>query len=297
MKPGAEPAPGRASIVLGIAVLAISTGSILARFAAAQPLVIAAYRVGLAALLVAPLAAWRAWPELRRLSAGQAKLAIVSGFFLALHFATWISSLSYTSVANSVVLVNTIPIWVAVLTPLLTRDRVTGRTWSSIALSVLGGVLVGLGDWSLGRDALIGDALALAGAGAASAYLLLGRRLRAQLSLLAYVLVCYGSAALLLWSVVLAGRLPVSGFSLGTWGALLGMAVISQHLGHSGYNYALKFFSASAVAVILLGEPLLATLWAYLLLAEQLSWSKACGGVCILAGIYLAACRSGTDHS
>ena len=289
MEPSCERAPGQAYLVLFCAVLAISTGSILARLADAHPLVIAAYRVGLATLLIAPLAAWQARTELRGLSVGQWGLAVLSGFFLALHFATWISSLSYTSVANSVVLVNTIPIWVALLTPRLTQDRLAGRMWGSIVLSVLGGLFVGMGDFALGPDALLGDALALAGALAASAYLLLGRRLRARLSLVAYVTVCYGSAAILLWTVVLARRLPLSGFSLSTWGALVGMALISQHLGHSGYNYALKFFSASVIAVILLGEPILSTLWAYLLFDEGLSWLKGVGAALILAGIYRAA--------
>lgn len=291
MEPRRERIPGPAYLVLGCAVLAISTGSILARLADANPLVIAAYRVGLATLMIAPLAVWQARTEFRRLSAGQWGLAALSGGFLALHFATWISSLGYTSVANSVVLVNTIPIWVALLTPQLTHDRLAGRMWGSVLLSVAGGVMVGLGDFALGPDALFGDALALVGALAASAYLLLGRRLRARLSLVAYVTVCYGSAAVLLWTVVLVWRLPLSGFSLGTWGALVGMALISQHLGHSGYNYALKFFSASVIAVILLGEPILSTVWAYLLFDESLTWLKAGGAALILAGIYLAAAQ------
>lgn len=289
-RPNSESVPLRAYLALSGAVLAISTGSILARLAGeAQPLVIAAYRVGLATLLIAPVALWKARAELRGLSVGQWGLAVASGCFLALHFATWISSLSYTSVANSVVLVNTIPIWVAIFAPVFTPDRLTGRTWSSVLLSVAGGVCVGIGDFEPGAKALWGDGLALIGALGAAGYLLLGRRLRARVSLLAYATVCYGSAALVLWTIVLLWRLPLAGFSIETWGALLGMAVISQHLGHSGYNYAVKFFTASFVAVLLLGEPVLSTLWAYLLFHEGLTAWKVAGGLLILIGIYVAA--------
>ena len=105
-------------------VFAVSTGAIFARLADANPLVIAAYRVGLAALILAPFAWWKARDELRGLSARELTLALISGFFLALHFATWISSLNYTSVANSVVLVNTNPLWVGLLTPLIAKERI-----------------------------------------------------------------------------------------------------------------------------------------------------------------------------
>ena len=287
--PTRERPPLQADLALLCAVLAISTGSIFVRWADSHALVTAAYRLGLAVALIAPLAVWRARGELWSLSVRDWGWAGLSGLFLAFHFATWISSLRYTSVANSVVLVNTVPIWVALLTPWVTQDRIAARTWQSVGLSVLGGVLVGAGDWALSGQALLGDALALAGSLGLAGYVLLGRRLRSRLSLVAYVTVCYGSAAVLLWAVVGASRLPITGFSAGTWGALLGMALISQHVGHSGYNYALRFFSASLIAVTLLGEPILSTVWAYFLFDEGLTWLQGTGGVLILLAIYLAA--------
>jgi drug/metabolite transporter (DMT)-like permease len=214
---------------------------------------------------------------------------VFSGCFLALHFATWITSLGYTSVANSVVLVDTHPIWVALLAPWLARERVSRRAWLSVLLCVAGGASIGAGDFSIGNHALFGDALALSGGLSLAGYLLLGRKLRARLSLLAYVTICYGSAAVLLWLVVLALRLPVSGFSAGTWGAFWGMALVSQHVGHSGYNYALRFFRASLIAASLLSEPILSALWAYFLFDEGVTWLKGTGGALILAGIYVAA--------
>lgn len=277
------------TIILLVGVMAVSSGAIFVRLAESPPLVTAVWRLTFATALLLPFALWKAGAELRRLTVRQVGLGALAGLFLALHFATWISSLSFTSVANSVVLVNTAPVWVALLTPWLTRERVSRRAWLGIAASVVGAVIIGCGDFAGGSRALIGDALALTGSFALALYLLLGRKLRAALSLPAYLLVCYGSATVLLWLAVLASGQNFSGFNLKTWGALLGMAVVSQHLGHSSYNWAIKYFSAGFIAVCLLGEPVLGSLLAWWLLGEALTWGKALGGMIILAGIYLTA--------
>ncbi len=276
-------------VVLTLGIFGVSTGAIFARLADAPALVTAAYRLGLASLILVPLAAWRARAELRNLSLREYKLAIVSGFFLALHFATWISSLDYTAIANSVVLVNTIPLWVGLLTPLISKDRLTRATIVSIIVSVIGGGIIGLGDFATGSQALLGDLLAVVGAICAAVYLLLGRNLRPRLSLLSYVAICYGSAAAFLWLAVLALQLPASGYSTATIAAFWGMALVSQIIGHSSYNWALKWFSSSLVAVALLGEPIGSTIMAYLIFGEGLTWSKFIGGMFILSAIYMAA--------
>lgn len=270
-------------------VFAVSTGAIFARLADASPLVIAAYRVGISALVLTPLAWWKARDELKSLTARELALALISGFFLAMHFAAWISSLNFTSVANSVVLVNTNPLWVGLLTPLIANERLKKAAIISILMSVMGGVIIGLGDFATGDDSLLGDGLALCGSVCAAIYLLLGRNLRRRLSLLPYIFVCYGSAAIILWLIVLALNLPITGFSIDTYAAFLGMALISQLIGHTSYNWALKYFTAALIAVSLLGEPIVATLLAYLLFNEGLTWSKIVGGVLILFAIYIAA--------
>lgn len=285
--PSAAPAAPWLALILG--VLAVSTGAIFARLADAPALVTAAYRVGLATVVLGPLAWWRARDELRALSAGDWRLAVLSGLFLALHFATWISSLDYTSVANSVVLVNTNPLWVGLLTPLITREPIRRAALISILISVAGGVIIGMGDFATGGRALWGDALALAGSICAAVYLLLGRRLRQRLSLLAYVFICYGSAALFLWAGVISLGLPVRGFSSATWGAFWAMALFTQLVGHTCYNWALKWFSAGLIAVSLLGEPIGSTILAYFLFQEGLTWLKFLGGGLILLAIYVAA--------
>jgi drug/metabolite transporter (DMT)-like permease len=277
------------ALVLFIGVLAVSSGAIFVRTAEAEPLVKAAWRLTFATLFLLPYAFWKSRAELSALGRRELVLGALSGFFLALHFATWISSLNFTSVANSTVLVNTTPVWVALMTPWFTRDRVTGRAWLGIAFSVAGGLVIGFGDFAGGTRALLGDGLALTGSLALAFYMLFGRNLRAKLSLPAYLTVCYTSATVLLWAAVLVAGLPASGFDLKTWGALLGMALVSQHLGHSSYNWAMKYFSAGFIAVCLLGEPVLSSLLAWWLLGEAITWGKAAGGAIILAGIYLTA--------
>lgn len=281
------PFPPGFALIAG--VLAVSTGAIFARLAGEAPsLVIAAYRVGLATLVLAPLAFWKARPELRGLGPRDLALAGLAGLFLALHFATWISSLAYTSVANSVVLVNTNPLWVGLMTPLITRERMSRTAKISIGISVAGGVVIGYGDIAMGPAALWGDALALMGSICAAVYILLGRTLRRKLSLLAYITLCYGSAAVLLWTLVLAMGLPVAGFRPDTLAAFWAMALIPQLVGHTSYNWSLKWFSASTIAVSLLGEPVGATILAWMLFGEALTGAKAVGGGLILLAIYLA---------
>jgi len=272
-----------------IGIIGVSTGSIFARLADAPALVTAAYRMGLAALILIPFAVWKARDELRSLSLHDIKLALLSGFFLALHFAAWISSLDYTAIANSVVLVNTIPLWVGLFTPLISKDRIRGSTITSIIVSVLGAAIIGFGDFATGGKALWGDLLAIIGAVCAAVYLLCGRKLRRKLSLLSYVAICYGSAAVILWLVVLFLGLPITGYSTQTVASFWAMALISQIIGHSSYNWSLKWFSTSLVAVSLLGEPIGSTLLAYTIFGEGLTWIKFIGGLFILSAIYIAA--------
>jgi len=276
-------------VALSIGVTAVSTGAIFVRLAEAPALVTAAYRVGIASLVLLPLAWWHAREELFALRGKDIGLAAIAGGFLALHFATWIASLDHTSVANSVILVNTNPLWVGLMAPLMTRDRVGRGTIICILISVAGAMIIGWGDIATGGKALWGDALALMGSIFAAAYLLMGRNLRSRLSLLAYIFLCYGSAAVFLWGAVVISGLPVSGFSGTTWGAFAGMALFSQLVGHSSYNWALKWMSTSTVAVSLLGEPIGASIMAFFFFNEALTAPKFIGGGLILMAIYLAA--------
>lgn len=276
------------ALILLVAVAAVSTGAIFARLAEAPALVVAAYRCGIATILLLPLAWLRDRAAILAMSRREWGLSLAAGSFLALHFATWISSLDYTTVASSVVFVSTHPIWVGLLTPLVTSDRVSRMAAAAILISVAGGVVISAGDLQIGGTALLGDGLAVVGAIAAAFYLLLGRALRRSLTLLSYVVVCYGSAALLLLALVLALRLPLVGYSGETYLWLLALAVVPQIIGHSSFNWALGFSSASLIAVSLLGEPIGSTILAYFILDESVQPLTLVGGTLILIGIYVA---------
>ncbi len=274
-------------LVLGIALLAVSHGAIFARLAEAESLAIAAWRMGLAALVVVPFA-FGARHEARRAPGRAFVLAAASGLFLALHFATWIASLERTTIARSVLLVSTAPIWVAVIQFVLGR-RVPARPMVLALMLATGGAVVvssaGIGP----QVSIAGDLLAVAGGVAMAGYLLLSRESQSALPFRAYLAVAYGSAAALLWLAMGFTGTPAVGYGAGTWWALAGMALVSQLVGHSGYNWSLRHLSPLFVAVVLIGEPVLASLLGWWLIGEQLDWRTAAGGVLILAGIAFGA--------
>jgi drug/metabolite transporter (DMT)-like permease len=285
--------PLHAYLALAVGVLAVSTGAIFVRYAQqeAASLTIAAYRMGIAFVVVLIPTLIKHRRELQSLTYRDLGLAATSGLFLAVHFATWVYSLELTSVAISVVMVNTAPLWVGLLTPLIARERLAPATVLGIAMSVIGAVAIG---WGLKGDGdssndLLGGALATIGAVGLAVYLLIGRNLRRRHSLGVYVTVCYGAAAGYLSLAAIGTGQQVTGFSPSIWFYLIGLALVSQILGHTTNNWALRFFSASLIAVALLGEPICSTLLAYVLFHETLSAIQVGGAALILVGIYLAA--------
>src|SRR3972149_5178724 len=188
----------RQYLVLAIGVISVSFAAIFIRLAEAPSLVIAACRMGLASLVVIPLAWVRSSSELRRLSRREMLLSLASGAFLALHFGLWIASLSYTSVATSVIMVTTTPIFVAIVSYFLFHENLSRQAGEGIAISLVGSVIIGYGNWKLGTGFLFGGVLALLGALAVVGYLIIGRRLMRSISLLSYISLAYGSAAALL---------------------------------------------------------------------------------------------------
>jgi drug/metabolite transporter (DMT)-like permease len=299
--------PVKSTLVLGLlgGILAVSTASIFIRFAQAEvpSLVIAAFRLTIAALILAPIALTRNSSELRALGRHDLALGLLAGFFLALHFATWITSLEYTTVASSVVIVTTTPLWVALLSPIVLRENITRPVIIGMILALVGGTIVGLSDlcsWNHGLvcppaeefmrgRALFGDFLALAGAWMAAGYLLIGRRLRTKIPLIPYIFVVYSMAALVLIIIMLlAGESPF-GFSPIAYLWMVLLALIPQLLGHSTFNWALKYLPASFVSVTLLGEPIGSTLLALIILKEIPTGLELFGGLLILTGIFVAS--------
>lgn len=281
----------KAALVLFVGIVAVSFASIFIRLAEAPPLIIAAYRLGLASLVIGPVALIRSGQELRALSRRDLLYLVIAGVFLALHFGLWIASLSHTTVASSVILVTMSPLFVGLLSHLLGMDRITKGILGGILLSLLGSVAIGYGDFALGGGALWGDILALGGAVMVTGYLLVGRRLRQRLSLLPYVSLTYSAAAAVTLLLCLLTRQRFTGYSSTTYLMFILLALLPQVIGHSAFNWALGYLSAPFVSVTILGEPVGATILAYLILKEVPTVLKIAGGAMILLGIYLASRR------
>jgi drug/metabolite transporter (DMT)-like permease len=275
----------RLYIFLPVGIIAISTASIFIKLCDAPALIIATYRMVLASLILMPFAycqrTWRGWER------NEWGWLLFSGLFLSLHFAFWIASLKYTSVASSVVLVSTHPIFVGVGGWLLLKERIGLNLIFGIALSVLGSGLISYGDLSLSKEAWIGDGFALLGAITASGYLLVGRKMRKDRNLISYIFPVYSTAGLILILLALIFQKPFFGFSMSTYSYLFLLALVPQLIGHTTFNWALKYLRASMVAIISLGEPIGSTMLAYLILGEGLTISKVIGGISILAGILI----------
>jgi len=300
--------PGFA-LALGIA--AASTSSILIRFAQidAPSLVIAAYRLTIASLILAPFL-FRQRDAFRELTPGQYKLASLSGFFLALHFGTWITSLEYTNVTSSVVLVQTTPLFVAAFSPLLLGERPSWRTLIGLGIAFTGGLAIAFSDSctfqdellcvstasDTGTNVLLGDFLALLGGAAGAAYLMIGRRLRADLSLLTYIGLVYSSAAIFLILAVIASGDNFFGYPPITYFWFLLLALIPQLLAHSTYNWALRYLPATTVSITLLGEPISAAVLAYLVLDELPTPIRIVGAGIVLFGVAFALMRNGSGE-
>jgi drug/metabolite transporter (DMT)-like permease len=273
-------------LFLTLGIIAISTASIFIKLCDAPALIIAAYRMTLASLILIPFASYRRiWSGWRMSDIGW---LVLSGLFLSLHFAFWIASLKYTSVASSVVLVTTHPVFVGMGAWIFLKERPGLNLMLGILLSVLGSGLIGYGDMALSREAFIGDGLALLGAITASGYFLVGRKMRRSQDLLSYIFPVYSTAGLILILLSFLFQKPFFEYSPSTYLFLFLLALVPQLIGHTTFNWALKYLPASMVAITILGEPIGSTILAYLILGEGLTTWKIFGGTSIFVGILIA---------
>jgi len=282
--------PPRVPLALVLAILAVSTGAPFARWAApAPPLVIAALRVAIAAMVLLA-AGWRDLGSLWRIASRDRPLVALSGLLLAVHFGSWIASLSFTSTAASVALVCTNPIFAALFGRVL-GDRVAPRELVGIAIAAVGCAVLAGGDWRAGGDALIGDGLAVIGAASAAAYLVVGRRLRSALPLLPYLGAVNAIAAVALAATALALGAPFTGLPGRSYLACAGAALIASFIGHSLLNAAVRVTPAHLVALAVLGEPIGSSLLTWAAFGEQPPIHAALGGAVVLAGIAIGFVR------
>lgn len=276
---------------VGVAVLAASTSAILIRMSDAPESVMAFYRVTFTVALLLPLAGG-ARAELAGVSRRDALAAAGAGLALSAHFGTWFVSVDLTTVAASVTLVQTQPLFVAAGATLLLGERVTTKTVGGILVAMVGVATMsaeGLLGMTAAPEPLVGNALALVGAVAAAAYVLAGRSIRQRVSVVPYVLVVYAVAAAGLLAVALAQGAPLAGYPPHEWALFLGMAVGPGVLGHTLINWALEYVESSVVSVSLVGEPVGSALLAAVVLAEIPGALTVVGGAVVIAGIVVTA--------
>ncbi|HEY8525477.1 MAG TPA: DMT family transporter [Acidimicrobiales bacterium] len=280
-------------VLLAVAVAAVSTSAPLIRGASAPALAVAMWRTALALPLLAVALVARAPTrrQLRTLARADRRRSALAGVLLALHFAAWVPSLSFTSVASSTALVATQPVWAA----LIARGRgehVARGVWAGIGVAMAGAVVLSGVDLSIEPRALFGDLLALAGGALAAAYVTVGADVRRTLTTTVYATMCYAVAAAVLLAVCLVGRQPLAGYDAGTWWALVALTVGPQLLGHTVVNRVLSTISATLVSVAILFEIVGAALLAWAFFGEVPPLSAVPAGVLIGAGLVMVVLTS-----
>ncbi len=272
-------------LLLGVAVASTAAVTIRTAQQHANSLTIAAWRLVFASLLLTPLTLATRRSELRALTGREWRNAILSGLLLGVHFAAWIPSVGLTTVAASVLLVNTHPLIVALVSRRLVGARLGRGMVLALFTTLAGAWLITQGHAEEGTDPLVGDLLALAGAVALAGYFLIGRQLRARLSLLAYIWPVYTAAAVGLMLTLLLSGQEVLPHNPEGWFWIALLALGPQLVGHTLLNWALRFLSATYVTLTALLMPVGAALLAWWLLGEVPSLWAAGGGALILAGV------------
>lgn len=283
---------GADAVLLTVALVAVSTSGPLIAATAVPALAIAFWRNAMAAGVLVPAALLTCRDELRSLDRRERRLTLLAGLFLALHFATWIPALSYTSVASATALVATQPVWVALLSS--ARGVPVGRrVWVGIAVAMSGALLLTGVDLGVSGRALFGDALAVAGGAFAAAYMTAGSEVRRSVSTTTYTALCYSTTALLLLVVCVVGRQPLGGYDSGDWLKLLALTAGAQLLGHSLFNRVLKTTNPTVVSLSILLEIPGAALIAAVFLGQTPPLLAIPAAVLLVSGLALVI-RAGT---
>jgi len=282
---------GTLYLSLFIATFAVSWAAILIKLAGAEALPTAFYRMALSSILLALPAIPKIRQSLALLDRKELLLIFLSGLVLGLHFAVWVTSLFYTTISNSAILVATQPIWVLILELTFLREKIPTRAILGMIIAIGGMVIISHGDFSLGKQFIIGDLLAVAGAIFAALYLFIGRRLRAKLTNLGYIFPVYTIAAVTLLIISLFYNENLTTYPARTWLIFLLLALIPTLVGHTLYNWLLKYVPAHMVATTILGEPIGATILAIFFFDQIPGWWTVIGGVLILSGIFIVLKR------
>lgn len=285
--------PPNPKIAVLIGVLFASSSAIFVRFSDAAAPVIAAYRMVFTCLILTPvftiekLRKKSAPTEKVKLALADLTLCILSGLFLSLHFLTWIFALDYTSIASATVLVDTHPVFITLLSFIILKERISKRSLLLIVVALTGSIVIAVGGKSEGTSVMLGNLLALAGALMVSAYMLIGRAVRQRVGLNTYTFIVYLSSAFFLLLISLVGGYSLTPYPAHEFLIFLCLALFPTLLGHSVFNWALKYLKPSFISAMILGEPVGAGLLAVIFFAEFPTLITIIGGLIILCSLYL----------
>lgn len=266
-------------------VVGVSLSAIFVRLASAPSMVLVFYRMLLATAVLVPTALLRCRPELKRLTKREILLSLLSGVFLGLHFTCYFCALRYTTIAASVVLVDTEVLFVALASPLVLHKRVSGKGWIGIALTLLGSIIIAAADVGGGSNVLLGDALALLGAACMAVYTILGTLVRRTCSTTVYTALVYAAGAATVGLLLACTGTPVTGYRAIDYGAAAGLALFCTLLGHSVFSWGLKYESPAYVSTVKLLEPVFATALGLLVFREVPALQVVLGGAVVIGGI------------
>ncbi|MGN0325135.1 MAG: DMT family transporter [Lachnospiraceae bacterium] len=270
-------------IILG--VLGVSFSAILVRFSDADSLVLAFYRMIFSALLLFPSLLLNHKKHWKGIGRKQLLLCMLSGLFLGIHFTCYFESLRWTSIAASVVLVNTEIFFVTLGEIFLLKEHPGKSCIISMCITFAGSVVIAVGDLEGGY--LLGDILALCSAGASSIYTLCGRKVRSSMSTTAYTGIVYFTAGMVTLCGSFISKQSVLNVHFEDFMVAFLMTVFCTLLGHSIFSWGLKYESASFISTVKLLEPVFATLFGMLIFQEIPSAYSISGGLIIIAGIIM----------
>jgi drug/metabolite transporter (DMT)-like permease len=274
-------------LLLAIGVISVSTSAIIVKVSSAPSGVLAFYRLLFTVLLMTPVFVLKYVKELQVITKRDWAFSIIAGVFLAFHFILWLESLNYTSVASSTVLVTLQPLFAFIGAYLFFQEKLTGKAVISAFLALTGSFIISWGDFRISGTALWGDILALLACALVTGYLLFGQTIRKRLSLITYTYLVYSISAVVLLIYVLIRGESLGPYPKEDWIYFLLLAIIPTLLGHTLFNWSLKWLSTSTISMAILFEPIGASILAYWLLAEKILLTQVIGGMVIILGVTL----------
>lgn len=274
-------------MAIGIGVLSVSMSAIFVKLANAESAVIAFYRMFFSVLIMSPLFFLKYRGEIKQLHKKDWIFSTIAGVFLAFHFILWFESLNYTSVASSTVLVTLQPLFAFIGTYIFFKEKVSLQSIVAGSIAIAGSFLISWGDFRVSGSALYGDFLALIACALITGYLLFGQDVRQRLSLITYTMVVYSVSTICLFFYVLIMGQSFGPYKTSDWFLFILLALIPNLLGHTLFNWALKWVSTNTISIAILLEPVGAAALAYFVFAEKLMVSQLVGGLVVLSGISL----------